>query len=104
MTKRKRTLLRAADRAQEKLSRDLEKLALLAPGGAPERAIVITSPSEVEVQARATPCPICRGEQRVEEHTAETLAGARVRVARVVCLVCRRKRAIYFRLAGAMVN
>jgi hypothetical protein len=104
MTQRKRTLLRAADRAQEKLSRDLEKLALLAPGGAPERAIAVTSPSEVEVLARATPCPICRGELRVEEHTAETLGGARVRVARVVCLVCRRKRAIYFRLTGAMVN
>jgi hypothetical protein len=104
MTKRKRTLLRAQDRAQEKLSRDLEKLALLAPGGAPERAVVITSPSEVLVLARATPCPICRGELRVEEHAAETVAGARVRVARVTCVVCRRKRAIYFRLGGAMVN
>jgi hypothetical protein len=104
MTKRKRTLLRAEDRAREKLSRDLEKLALLAPGGAPERAIAITSPAEVEVLARSTPCPICHGELRIEEHTAETVAGARVRVARVACVVCRRKRAIYFRLAGAMVN
>ena len=104
MSKRKRTLLRAEDRAQQKLARDLSKLALLAPGGSPERALPIVSPAEVEVQARATRCPICQGELQVEEHTAETLAGLRVRVARVVCAVCRRKRAIYFRLAGAALN
>ena len=104
MTKRKRTLLRAEDRAQHKLARDLEKLAALAPGGSPERALTITSPSEVDVQARATRCPICQGELQVEEHAAETVAGVRLRVARVVCAVCRRKRAIYFRLAGSMVN
>lgn len=104
MSKRKRTLQRADDRAQQKLGRNLEKLALLAPGGSPERALVITSPAEVEVQARAARCPVCQGELRVEEHTAETLAGARLRVARVVCAVCRRRRAIYFRLAGTLIN
>ena len=104
MSKRKRTLQRADDRAQQKLGRDLEKLALLAAGGSPERALVITSPAEVEVQAGAARCPVCQGELRVEEHTAETIAGARLRVARVVCVVCRRKRAIYFRLAGTLVN
>ncbi len=104
MSKRKRTLLRAADRAQQKLAGDLEKLALLAPGGSPERALPITSPSEVEVHARATRCPICEGELDVEEHAAATVAGLRVRVARVVCKVCRRRRAIYFTLAGSMLN
>ena len=104
MTKRKRTVRRAEDRAQEKLAVDLEKLAAHAPGGSPERAIEIASPSEVEVQARSTPCPICRGELRVEERAAEALAGVRVRVARVVCTMCRRRRAIYFRLTGAMLN
>jgi hypothetical protein len=104
VTKRKRTLDREEDRARQKLARDLEKLALLAPGGSPERALPITSPAEVEVLARATPCAVCQGELRVEEHTAETLAGVRVRVARTVCSVCRRRRAIYFRLAGAALN
>jgi len=104
MTKRKRTLQRAEDRAQAKLARDLEKLADLAPGGSPERAVVITSPAEVEVQARATPCPICRGELRVDDHTAETILGARVRVARVTCAVCGRKRSLYFRLAATLIN
>ena len=104
MTQRKRTLLRAADRAQAKLARDLEKLARMAPGGTPERAVVITSPAEVEVRARGTPCPICQGELRVDEHTAETILGTRVRVARVTCATCGRKRALYFRLGATLVN
>lgn len=97
--KRKRTVRRAEDRAQEKLARDLEKLAVHAPGGAPERAIEIASPSEVEIRARATPCPICRAELRVDEHTAETIGGARLRVAKVTCTFCGAGRALYFRLA-----
>jgi hypothetical protein len=104
MTKRKRTLRREDERAAQKLARDLEKLAAHAPGGSPERAVEITSPSEVEVQARATPCPICRAELRVEEHTAETIGGVRLRVAKVVCTMCGRRRALYYRLAGAMLN
>jgi hypothetical protein len=104
VVKRRRAQRRAEDREAQKLSRDLEKLADMGEGGSPERAIRISSPAEVEVQARATRCPVCQGELRVEEHTAETLGGARVRVARVVCAVCRRKRAIYFRLAGSSLN
>jgi hypothetical protein len=104
VTKRKRTLQRAEDRARDKLSRDLSKLALLGPGGSPERALPITSPAEVEVLARSTPCPVCQGEVRVEEHAAETVGPLRVRVARVVCAVCRRRRAIYFRLAAGALN
>lgn len=100
MTKRKRAERRAQDRLHEKLAKDLDKLAAHAPGGAPERAIEIASPSEVEVRARATPCPICGGELRVEEHAAETIGGHRLRVAKVVCATCRRARSIYFRLAA----
>ena len=104
MVKRRRAQQRAEDREAQKLARDLEKLADLGEGGSPERALRISSPAEVEVQARAARCPVCQGELRVEEHTAETIAGARVRVARVACAVCRRKRAIYFRLAGGTLN
>jgi hypothetical protein len=104
MVKRKRTVQRAADRAQGKLARDLEKLVRLAPGGSPDRAIVIVSPAEVEVRAGSTPCPICQGELRVEEHTAETIAGVRLRVAKVACAGCKAQRAIYFKLAGAQPN
>jgi hypothetical protein len=104
MAKRKRTVQRAADRAHGKLARDLDKLARLAPGGSPERAIEIVSPAELEVRASSTPCPICQGELRVEEHAAETIGGLRLRVAKVVCAACRARRTIYFRLAGAMLN
>lgn len=104
MSKRKRSERREADRAAGKLARDLDKLAAHAPGGSPERPIVIDSPSEVEVRARSTPCPICRGELRVGEHAAETIGGARLRVARVTCSVCRASRAIYFELAVSRLN
>lgn len=101
---RKRTVQRAADRAREKIVRDLSKLARLAPGGAPDRAIEIVSPSEVEVRAGSMLCPICQGELRVEEHAAETIDGVRLRVARVICAVCRDRRAIYFKLASSQPN
>lgn len=103
MKPRKRTLRRAEDRAQQKLGRDLEKLAASEPGGSPAHPIVITSPSEVEVRA-AAPCPICRSPLRVEEHTAEQVEGRRLRVARVVCSFCRGRRAVYFQLASERLN
>ena len=104
MAQRKRAVRRAEDRAQQKLTRDLSKLADAAPGGSPARPIVVASPSEIEVRASGTPCPICQSTLRVEEHTAESIGGVRLRVARVVCTFCREKRAIYFQLAGAMPN
>jgi hypothetical protein len=104
MPTRKRTQRRGEARAVRKLAGDLEKLALLAPGGAPGRPILVTSPSEVEVHARGARCPVCGGELRIEEHAAETFAGARLRVARVVCVACGRRRAIYFQLKQSLVN
>ena len=104
MAKPKRSERRAHDRAQVKIGKDLERLWKLGPGGAPERPIAITSPAEVEVHARSTRCPICQGELRIEEHVAETAPSGRLRVARVVCVVCRAPRAIYFQLRGAMLN
>jgi hypothetical protein len=104
MPPRKRTARRAEDRAQEKLARDLAKLADLAPGGAPDRPIVVVSPSEIEPRAAAMPCPICRSSVRVDEHTAELIGGQRLRVARVTCSFCKARRAIYFQLASATLN
>lgn len=101
---RKRTARRAQDRAAAKLGRDRARLFELGPGGSPARPIVVTSPSEVEVEARATPCPICGGELRVEDHTAETLDTGRQRVAKVRCAACGDHRAIYFQLASARLN
>ena len=104
MTQRKRAARRAADREQEKLARDLAKLAAASPGGSPARPIVVVSPSEVEVHAEGMPCATCRSRVRVAEHVAVTIAGVRLRVARVVCSFCRAERMVYFQLAGAMPN
>lgn len=95
---------RAEDKAQSRLARDLEKLWQLSPGATPARPLVVESPSEVEVRAASVPCPICRSELRVEEHTAETIEGRRLRVARVVCSFCRSKRAVYFQLASSLAS
>ena len=95
---------RASARAQAKLVRDRERLARLAPGGTPERPIVVDSPTQVEVIAGATACPQCEGTLRLTEHAAETVAGMRLRVARLVCTACRAPRVIWFRLAEAAIH
>ncbi|MCC6847048.1 MAG: hypothetical protein IT294_01005 [Deltaproteobacteria bacterium] len=86
------------ERARRAHVRDLERLARLAPGGAPDRPLAIDTPPLVDVMAEGTPCPLCGGGLRLVEHAAETIAGARLRVARVTCTRCGIGRAIYFRL------
>lgn len=93
-----RALRRTRARAHGKLVRDLERLAALEPGGSPARPITIDSPAAVEVVATARPCPLCEGSLRVEEHAAEVIDGARLRVARLACAACGTRRARYFRL------
>ncbi|XXX71734.1 hypothetical protein WMF30_29220 [Sorangium sp. So ce134] len=99
-----RAARRAGDRAAEKLTRDIERLALLEPGHTPERAIALDAASQVEVAARSIPCPRCRGAFRVEDHAAETLDGVRLRVAQVACSACGARRRLYFRLGAAALN
>ena len=91
---------RARARADAKLARDRERLARVEAGGAPSRPIEVDSASQVEVHARSVACARCGGELRVEEHTAETIDGARLRVAKMLCPACGARRAIYFRLAA----
>jgi hypothetical protein len=107
MAKRKpsaRAERRAQDRAAEKFTRDLDRIARLEPGATPERPIALDSASQVEIAARSIPCPRCRGEVRVEDHAAEVVGGARLRIARVACAACGARRALYFRLGEASFN
>ena len=103
MGKRKpsvRTAQREGARAHEDLVRDLERLASLAPGGAPERPIVVEAPTQVESLAEAAPCPLCEGAMHLVEHAAETHDGTRLRAAHLRCTSCGVARARYFRLGG----
>jgi hypothetical protein len=107
MAKRKpspRTTRRARARVHEGLVTDLERLARLAPGGAPDRPLEVEAPTQVEPIAEATPCPLCQGPLRMEEHAAETHDGARLRVAHVRCTGCGVGRSFYFRLARSQFN
>jgi hypothetical protein len=104
MGKRKpspRTVRRAELRAQKALAQDLERVARLAPGGAPDRPIDVEAPTQVEPIAEASACPLCQGTLRLENHAAETHDGARLRVAHTRCVDCGVERAFYFRLAAA---
>jgi hypothetical protein len=93
-----RALARSRRREQQRLVRDLEQLARLEPGGAPDRPLPVASPAQVDVQAEVRPCPLCGGSLRLEQHAAATVAGVRLRVARTVCVMCGVKRRLYFRL------
>jgi hypothetical protein len=73
---------------------DLERLARLQPGGAPDRPIEIASPAQVEIIAERKPCPLCEGTLALREHAQED----GLRVARLECTSCGVARAVWFRL------
>jgi len=107
MKKRKpslRTIRRTQAREQAALVKDLERVARLATGGAPDRPQEVEAPSQVEPIAEAAVCPLCNGALRLENHAAETHDGNRLRVAHVRCTSCGVARALYFRLAGSALN
>ena len=78
--------------------RDLERLARLEVGGAPDRPLPVESVAQIEVMAMSRPCPLCQGNVRLVEHAAETVDGVRLRVVRIACTLCGVLRARYFRL------
>jgi hypothetical protein len=90
--------------AQRQHVRDLERLAELAPGGAPDRPIEIETPPLVEVTVATMACPLCRGTLRLDEHAAETIDGDRLRVAYLTCTSCGIPREVYFRLVAPLLN
>lgn len=93
---------RAAERAQAKLARARERLADLEAGGSAARPIEVESASQVEIDARSRPCTRCSAEVQVLEHTAETIDGARLRLARVRCPRCATERVYHYRLGTAL--
>ena len=99
-----RAARREGERAAAKLADSRERLAVLDAGGAPSRPVVLESASQVEGHARSLACSRCDGAYRIEEHAAETVDGARLRVVRITCSACGARRLVYFRLVPSMLN
>lgn len=88
----------AQNQARADLVHEVEQLELREPGGSPQRPILVSSPTLVDVMAVSTPCPLCEGALHLEEHAAETIDGVPLRVARLRCAACGVRRARYFQL------
>jgi DNA-directed RNA polymerase subunit M/transcription elongation factor TFIIS len=97
-------MLRKLSRSDAKVADAREKLALLEPGGTPERPIVIESASLVEVRAESMTCLRCEGRLDCKEHLAEEIDGAALRVARMQCRACGARRVVYFRIQTTLLN
>lgn len=95
--KRPRAARRARERETRKLVRQLDRLAEDAPGGSPDRPIDMSSSAVIEPRAQRTPCPLCQGPLRVEDHQA----ARELRVVAVRCGRCGVARKLWFRLVPA---
>lgn len=91
-------------RLDEKLAKNKERLALLEPGGAPERPIEVVSASLVEVHAKSIACLACGSESRIESHEAKAFGGGLLRVVAMKCPFCGRGRTLYFRIMPTFAN
>jgi hypothetical protein len=102
--KRARTERREQERGLRKEVRAVERLASQAPGGAPDRPLVVTSAAVIEVQARSTPCPQCGGTLDLRRHDAVVEAGQSLRVVELLCRLCHAPRRLYFRVDAPLAN
>lgn len=98
---RARTARRVEERAHRALVRDREKLIAKLPGGSEDVPIEVAAASVIEGRARATPCPQCEGDLRVDAHRA-TASGARA--LEVTCQRCGVARTMWFRIVGFGAN
>jgi hypothetical protein len=101
---RSRTDRRQAERDATKLREARERLYRLELGGSAERPFPISSAAVVEGHAESVPCPRCEGRQQVTEHVAVTVAGVRLREARLTCRQCGTPRSFWFRISDAGPN
>jgi hypothetical protein len=97
-------------KARRALERDLDKARDLArrvhelgPGGSPDRPVELVSPSQVDVDAVARPCPICAGTLQLDAHEVAEHRGLRLRLARSHCRACGARWSRYYRI-GAVLN
>lgn len=97
-----RTERRARERDWRKLAADRQRLAAMAPGGSPDRPIVVSAPSVIEVRARSLPCPLCGGSLRIDDQAATVSEGRVLTELRVSCAACGIARSLYFRTGSPL--
>lgn len=101
---RARATRREEQRTLAKLQTARERLFTLEAGGAPERPLAVVSAAVVEAHAESVPCPRCAGRHDVVEHVAVTIAGVRLREARLRCRQCGSQRSLWFRISDVGPN
>lgn len=101
--KRARSARREADRDVVKLRSAIEKSYALEAGGSRERPIELASAAQVEPDAESRACPYCAGGMWAQGHDVVEHAGARLRVARLVCKSCHTRWDRFYRL-GPVLN
>lgn len=69
-----------------------------APGGSPDRPLVVTSAALVEGRAKDAPCAVCGDEVRMEDHAVDAAFEPPLRVVTVRCRRCGSARPIYVRV------
>jgi hypothetical protein len=99
-----RNTRRRLQRDLERLIADRERLFQLEPGGTPDAAIEVASPSVIDSRATSRECPRCGGALLVLEQMAVAVDGVRMREARLRCRECGSERSLWFRLGSANPN
>ncbi len=102
--KRSRTERREAERRAKSLREDQKRLALLEPGGNPDRPLEVESASLVEPIAEKLGCIHCDGHLRTDSHDAEAVDGQLLRRVQLHCARCDTPRTAWVRVVGPSLN
>jgi hypothetical protein len=99
---RRQEQLEEQRQAQEmELAANLRAAIALAPGGSAEQALVVTTPSVIEVRAAAMGCLVCERPLELRDHAVAPGSGGSLRVVHLSCRVCHAPRKVWFRLERA---
>lgn len=102
--KRPRTLRRKVEREHAKEIADRLTLAMLEPGGRPERPLEVPTAAVVETRAEALGCPRCLSPSRARSHDATTVDGVSLRHVVTRCTECEHEREVWVRIVVQAPN
>lgn len=74
--------------APPRLAAEVRRLDAAREGGAPERAIVVTSAATIEPRVEREPCPRCGGSMHVDTHEVDVEGGELLRRVLARCGQC----------------